>query len=1158
MRIARLDLLRYGRFTDQSLSLPASSRDFHLIVGPNEAGKSTVRSAILDALFGIENRSPFNFIHAYSDMRLGLRVEHEDGALDFVRIKGRARTLQNLAGETLPETALAAILGTTERSFFAKMFGLDHAALLKGGREILDASSDVGQILFQSAAGIGSLGQVRDALEAEANGLWAKRRSSDREYYQASDDLERAEADLKQVTVRTRDWLAAQRGVQELQDSLDTARAQYRELEQQRARLDRLRRVAPHLRTLERTERDLLALGEIILLPPDAAGLLDRAERAIAVATQAREIHAARMKDLEKQIGALHPDEAVLARRGDIDALTEQRQSLRKHRNDIEKRREELKTLEKTAAGLARELGWPAGDEDALERRIPSKLVRTAMNARIREHDALVQNLAAARNTHADKRAELSAIEAELDALPAGEAPAELGQALAAGRALGDVVAQESRLATTLARARDELDESIRRLGPWQRAPDALRRLVLPMEEDTRRVQQAQAELDTTLSALDEHIGQLTDEIAQLELEITQFVATHRPVSLGQVDDARTRRDGLWARIRAGAVAPAVAAAEYEAEVVAADRLADQRHDKAQEASALQARLDRKEQLRLQLAHRQARRDAAQTARKALADDWAACMSALGLTGLPPAGVDGWRTARDRVLDAADRLADAQADFDDLRAVAHETRLALVDALGEPDASLPLASLVQRAADRIEAATRVRQQRATLLSQQERTTALFAEHGNRVAQAAAALEAWRSDWSGHLAALHLPADADPRIAEAALTLIADLDANLRQMRELRTTRIDAMQRDLDDFERTAQALAQELSPEIVAETPERVALALAQRLGYARDTDNEARQLRLELEHVGAHARDAASRIEAAQAELAPLRHLARARDNDALRRAVERSDAARSLGEAIRHALQELEQAGDGLPRAQLAAELAVCDPLQAAGELAALKQRVDEVLERQHRLSVDLNAAQEALARIAGQDAAAQAEARRQEALARMANAAERYVKVYTAARLLRWAIERFRETRQGPMLQRAGEIFSGLTLASFERLAVDYESDPPALFGRRASGEHVGMDGLSEGTRDQLYLALRLAALELHLQQAPAMPFIADDLFINYDDRRSAAGLAALAALSEKTQVIFLTHHEHLIPVVGSVFGAGVNIVRLEARKQRADRG
>jgi uncharacterized protein YhaN len=101
---------------------------------------------------------------------------------------------------------------------------------------------------------------------------------------------------------------------------------------------------------------------------------------------------------------------------------------------------------------------------------------------------------------------------------------------------------------------------------------------------------------------------------------------------------------------------------------------------------------------------------------------------------------------------------------------------------------------------------------------------------------------------------------------------------------------------------------------------------------------------------------------------------------------------------------------------------------------------------------------------------------------------------------------------------------------------------------LEGQRSDGKLVGISGLSDGTRDQLYLALRLAALELHLAQATPLPFIADDLFINYDDARSQAGLEALAGLSEQTQVIFLSHHDHLVPTVRAVFGEAVNVVML----------
>ena len=74
------------------------------------------------------------------------------------------------------------------------------------------------------------------------------------------------------------------------------------------------------------------------------------------------------------------------------------------------------------------------------------------------------------------------------------------------------------------------------------------------------------------------------------------------------------------------------------------------------------------------------------------------------------------------------------------------------------------------------------------------------------------------------------------------------------------------------------------------------------------------------------------------------------------------------------------------------------------------------------------------------------------------------------------------------------------------------------------------------LSDGTADQLFLSLRLAAIELYLDQYIAvsketMPIILDDILVNFDDNRTIATLDCLAKLSEKSQVILFTHHQHL---------------------------
>ena len=308
MRITRLDLLRYGKFTDISVSLPSSAKDFHLIVGPNEAGKSTLRNAIQDLLFGIETRSRYSFLHPHSEMRLSALIENGANTLDFIRTKARTKTLQSSTGSLLPDNALTPFLGQIDRAFFDQMFGLDHERLVTGGQEILSASNDIGQILFQAAAGIGSLGDIRDRLEAEADKLWAKRKSSDREYYIASVELEQAEAALKQATVRTKDWQEARTKFDQIGDDLKLAQKQYRTLEQERFQLERVRRIAPVLTSITELERQLTELGVVVSLPETAADLLANAEHEIAIATQSLNLFEKQAAELQEKIGALHPD----------------------------------------------------------------------------------------------------------------------------------------------------------------------------------------------------------------------------------------------------------------------------------------------------------------------------------------------------------------------------------------------------------------------------------------------------------------------------------------------------------------------------------------------------------------------------------------------------------------------------------------------------------------------------------------------------------------------------------------------------------------------------------------------------------------------------------------------------------------------------------
>ena len=682
---------------------------------------------------------------------------------------------------------------------------------------------------------------------------------------------------------------------------------------------------------------------------------------------------------------------------------------------------------------------------------------------------------------------------------------------------------------------------------------EALRKLILPSAEEITQRIQSRAVLDTQASRLGERLAESDSEIAALRLQIDQYRATHQPVTMVEVREKRADRDITWQAIRNGTLMLDEAASRYEAQVMTADSLSDQCHDKVREAAELQSLQDRLEQCQLHQTDYLSRHEENAKALKAFDQGWADEIAVIGLPGMPLLRVESWRSARSRVLETADAMEEARSHLEDFNQGVAEATQALELALNGTedggDDRPPLIQLIQQAEERMEAANTASERRKFLDQQHARMQSILVEAKQRSDEAIKAMDGWQREFENSLARVHLPLDTHPGTLGSALDLFDDIHKQLEKVRDIRVNRIDLMRRDLDAFSRAALALAVDLEPDRAHDAAHEISLRLEVRLKQSAAEAKDLERLTQELEALRAKAHEERHRIGAAKASLEHLmQHLPTSSGYEDLLVAIQRSEQHRQLITRRDQALKQLLQDGDGLDRAGLEAEFESVDLPSLTAGLSEIIEESDRVIGEQNRLSAELREAETELGQIAGQDEAAQAESRRQEALARMGIAVERFIRVHTAARLLRWSIDRFREKRQGPMLSRASDIFRGLTQGALMKLGVDHEQNPPSLYGQRPNGTTVTIEGMSEGTRDQLYLALRLAALELHLEQALPLPFIADDLFINYDDGRSRAGFEALAELSQRTQVIFLSHHEHLFPVAREVFGSHLNVVNL----------
>ena len=114
---------------------------------------------------------------------------------------------------------------------------------------------------------------------------------------------------------------------------------------------------------------------------------------------------------------------------------------------------------------------------------------------------------------------------------------------------------------------------------------------------------------------------------------------------------------------------------------------------------------------------------------------------------------------------------------------------------------------------------------------------------------------------------------------------------------------------------------------------------------------------------------------------------------------------------------------------------------------------------------------------------------------------------------------------QSRLSPQLsQRAGEYFSRLTDGQYTQVSLTRDLEVTVREGDSLADRPLSY--LSQGTADQLYLALRLALADLLLPQPDACPLILDDAFLTFDDQRLALALGVMQELAQTRQILLFT--------------------------------
>lgn len=1154
MKIASLHLRAYGPFTGTVLDLEAGGAGLQVVFGQNEAGKSSALRAVRALFFGIPAQTADNFVHDYPDLRVGAVLLGEDGRRHAVmRRKGNKnvlfqfneKTAEEQTDRALPPDYVLQLVPGVDEELFGTLFGLSHDALRHGGAALVSGEGDLGNTLFAAGAGLADVKGILQGLDDEARSLFLSA-GHKQAVNAALREYEAGRKAYREAMVRPQDWKELDGKAQESYGEVTRMEAEQHRLGAELAKKRRLRDLRPVAQTRQALIAMLEQTKDVVKLPEDARARVTAArERMAAAAEQIAEANA-RIAENAAALESILVSQVHLDAGEEIEALHHAGAVAREERTRLLTLAVKLQRETAEVERLASELGV---DRDEAGRLVPSSAVVTRLKTLARLLTQVLSSRASAQVNGERGQEKLGVAKRSLAAISVPGDISGLEAVLDSLQRQGDLEAS----ATAKAAKAREIGEDVKRLCAALEHPDekTLFALALPQRASIDESKNASSDIDARKAQFLAEEKSIQSDLALRRKEIGLLEAGGTVVTGESLKALREHRDHIWAGIRQAYVERSAAASqvseklgvqralpeEYELQVQAADGQADLLRADTKRATQYAEHEKRIQEMEARL--RRIAEDKAKlvSEREAWERGWAEVLEPLGLKPRSPDALLEWLRGHEKAVQRAAERDAAVSEQAALDAAIANGLSALKSAYTPASMTAPalpaLSALMAHARAQLKLAQKRNEEITDFkkdVASAEREIAAAALEMKKLDERKAKLT---GEAASDLEVAGLAVNALPEEIDVRLDVLTHLASALRTVEQTQAD-ISTSQAVWDRFVADVQTLAKRLSLVKPASPDESLAVASS---AYVQLTAARKAQLQREARQsaISADTQKRAgetAKEEAARARLTELVTAAGCGDEAHLDEAVEASEKRRQCEKDLEKLnaglLQYSEQEQSTLLGA--AAAISDIDALQAElAELEATLESMDGELKGARGVAAQ---AQAALDRIDGSSQAASARDLMEHHAAAMQRSAAHYARTRLAHQLLGIAIRTYQERSQGPLIKRASEWFAHITEGRYSRLVVDFDEDRQVLLAVRSDGERLGMGALSEGTADQLYLALRLAAIEVRLETSHAMPLILDDALLAFDDNRAIAALKALAQLGERNQVILFTHHAHVM--------------------------
>jgi uncharacterized protein YhaN len=1147
MRLRRLNLTRYGHFTDFFLDFgdhSANSSDFHIIFGSNEAGKSTAFNGYLDLLFGIEERSRYGFFHDYPALRVGAILEIGDRKAELARIKRRGVTLLDTHDQPADEQMLASALYGLSRETYQTLFSLNDETIERGGEEILASKGDIGRLLFSGAAGIASLSEKMEQLRERARKMYAERSSS--EISDLKEELKKLDTERYHLDVPPNVYERLIATSQKAEEACEGARRERDRIRNEHSNLETLKSAFPIWDDLIKLEKQLTAVKDLPEAPIEWLEEARELQKKGAVAERTLNDAQAEMDTISKELENLADDPKIIQMQDELTAAAKLAMQNEAARDSLPQLRDELSKANACLDEIFRQLG--ADESIPITNLIVSDDALAHLHALLEKGVRVTQSLKTAQQEAADAQ------EVLLDALEwEKRAESESGKAkrlcgLPERYAGADVQQHLEQAEKLLSERHRKVERELKKLDPWTGNCDDISLRKFPtvaqadiwcdkiheLEKELANYRRRQAELRERKALLVCRVNALSGQVGA----ITDATAAH----------FRKVRDTAWAEHQVSLGKESAAA--FEKALAEDDRIRDERFSAADCLAQLriaETELMQTESLFNVLADEIHK---IENALQALRNEMKPLLIQAGLSeDFSIERLPQWLECVQRVHLLIEDENESHAEWELAKNDYDYQRKTLLQTLEEAsEKNLETLCLRELCAVFIAYRAGALKEEERLAAAKESATQAKAHVRRRKKVLEAIKEEhkeWKADWERATKGFWFEQKSIEQI-RALLDPLRRLTPALARSKAQEKA-VNAREGDCQRFDETVRRLICSLG---LKEENSITFSSLQQRLKNAKAVEsvrNAAINNQKTAERRLETAKMEVSRIEERVKEMAfCFSTIAETPSLDRLVFLLDRVKCKYELIDAISETERRLFQHFGIQNRAEVEKKLGAGTPLS----VHAMLKQVDADLESAERglekRIEERRDASRAIEAIGGDASIAHFNEKRRSILLEIADKTRRALSLHLGLMAADHALAAYRDRHSSELLKQTAEAFKIITMGEFTRLAIRPDSSGDRLLAVRSDGRSIATEAMSKGTRFQLYLALRLAAYRQFCSSVSgSLPFIGDDIMETFDDARSKATLSLLGEMAKTGQVLYFTHHQHLCTAAKNIWGDEVKI-------------